>query len=300
MIISYAAIMISSIHRYAHSKSKGETPSLHPNICCRPPHPHPLMLLSLFQLSLFAVTFPLALSLEIILPDSTPIAPQSTQISLLWMSRDPQEFNLGVYWAKWGATTVLPDHSSGVGVNQVVTNFTQDQNVTMTFNHMSYADVKDHIVMAWVTRPYDVLVYSHWFTVDGSNTTDTGFGGGTIPSSTGSSAPVAQSPASTATTEEPTATLAAIKTTSHTGAIVGGVLGSLALLSIISGLVLFMLRRRRRSRNSAPSRAFWKYLDEKKGPPSSEPLRYPSPTYSPGVQAHPLSLRSENYYYRMK
>ncbi len=62
--------------------------------------------------------------------------------------------------------------------------------------------------------------------------------------------------------EEPTATLAATKTTSHTGAIVGGVLGSLALLSIISGLVLFMLRKRRRSRNSAPSRAFWKYLNE--------------------------------------
>ncbi|PBK64423.1 hypothetical protein ARMSODRAFT_961931 [Armillaria solidipes] len=98
----------------------------------------------------------------------------------------------------------------------------------------------------------------------------------------------------------PTATVAQTKTASHAGAIVGGVLGSLALLSIISGLVLFMLRRRRRSRNSAPSRAFWKYLDEKKGPPSSEPLQYPSPTYSPGVQTHPLSLRSENYYHGMK
>ncbi|KAK0225247.1 hypothetical protein EDD85DRAFT_226070 [Armillaria nabsnona] len=258
------------------------------------------MFLSLFQLGLFAITFPLALSLEITLPDSTPIAFQSTQISLHRTSGDPKHFNLGAYWTKGKMTGVLPDDPSDVEVNQVVTSFTHDQNVTMTFNHTVYADVEDHIVMAWVVGSYKSLAHSGWFAVDGSNATDTGFGGGTIPSSTGSSAPVTQSPASTATTEEPTATLAATKTASHTGAIVGGVLGSLALLSIISGLVLFMLHRRRRSRNSAPSRAFWKYLDEKKGPPRSEPLQYPPPTYSPGVQARPLSLRSENYYHRMK
>ncbi len=65
------------------------------------------------------------------------------------MSGDPQEFNLGVYRAKGGTTNFLPDHSSIVPVNQAVMNFTQDQNVTMTFNHTGNADVKDHIVMAW-------------------------------------------------------------------------------------------------------------------------------------------------------
>ncbi|PBK80415.1 hypothetical protein ARMGADRAFT_1092209 [Armillaria gallica] len=218
------------------------------------------MFLSLFQLGLFAVTFPLALSLEIILPDSTPIVSQSTQISLRWTSGDPKHFNLGAHWANGEMTRVLPDDPSDVERNRVVTNFTHDQNVTMSFNHTAYTDVEDHIVMAWVTQPlFKALAYSHWFAVDGSNTTDTTFGGGIIPSSTGSSAPVAQGPTSTAAPEEP-------KTASRTGAILGGVLGSLVFLSI-SGLVLFMLRRRRRFKISAPSRAFWKYLPNENGGP---------------------------------
>ncbi|PBK80417.1 hypothetical protein ARMGADRAFT_77669 [Armillaria gallica] len=261
------------------------------------------MFLSLFQLGFLAATFPFSLSLDIFLLNGTPTVYQSTQISLRWMLGDPPKFNLSVYRAKGGIPNVLPDYSSNVPVNLAVTNFTQDQNVTMTFNHTGNPDVKDHIVMAWGVgspRPYEVLAYSHWFAVDGSNTTDTGIGGEIIPPSTGSSAPVDQSPASTATEEATPMSATQTKTASHTGAIVGGVLGSLALLSILSGLVLFMLRRRRRSRNSAPSRAFWKYLDEKKVPQSAEPLQYPSPTYSPGMQARPLSLRSENYYHRMK
>ncbi|KAK0225248.1 hypothetical protein EDD85DRAFT_226124 [Armillaria nabsnona] len=69
--------------------------------------------------------------------------------------------------------------------------------------------------------------------------------------------------------EEPTAS----KSASRTGAIVGSVLGSLALLSIISGLVLFMLRRRRRFKSSTTSRAFLKYLpNENRGPLTPFPL----------------------------
>lgn len=255
------------------------------------------MFLSLSQLGLFAVTFPLVLSLDIILPDDTPIVAQSTQIYLYHSSGDPQEFKLGVYRATGGMINVLPDHSLDVPMNQVVTNFTQDQNVTMIFNHTVGAGVRDHIMKAWVVGPYRSLAYSHWFAVDGSNTTDTGSGDGIIPTSAGSDA---QSPASAATEEAtPAGTPAQTKTTSRTGAIVGGVLGSLAFLSIISGLVLLAQRRRRRARNSAPSRAFWKYLDEKR-PSRSEPLRYPSPTYSPGVQARPLSSLREDYYHRTK
>ncbi len=58
-------------------------------------------------------------------------------------------FNLGAYWAEGGVTN-LQDHPSDVQVNQVVTNFTHDQNVTMTFNDTAYTDVKDHILKAWV------------------------------------------------------------------------------------------------------------------------------------------------------
>ncbi|KAK0483143.1 hypothetical protein IW261DRAFT_1461672 [Armillaria novae-zelandiae] len=296
MIISYAAIMISYICRDAHSKSKGETLRLHPNILLLPSISSlSLMFLSLFQLCFLAATFSFSLSLDIFLPNSTPIVNQSTQIFLSWMSGDPQKFNIGVYLASGGTTNVLPDHSH-IPVHQVVTNFTQNQNVTITFNATGHANVKNHILMAWSGG--SSLAYSHWFAVDGPSTPDMGIGGGTIPSPIGSSAPVAQTPAP-AGTEEATSS-AQTKTTSRTGAIVGGVLGSFAFLSIISGLVLFMLRRRRRARNSAPSRVFWKYLDEKKGPPRSSPPQYPSPTYSPGVQARPLSLLPEDYYHGTK
>ncbi len=68
------------------------------------------------------------------------------------MPGDPKHFNLGAYWANGEMNRVPPDDPSDVGGNQVVTNFTHDQNITMTFNHTVYADVEDHIVMAWVTQ----------------------------------------------------------------------------------------------------------------------------------------------------
>ncbi|KAK0228070.1 hypothetical protein IW262DRAFT_576200 [Armillaria fumosa] len=261
------------------------------------------MFLPLFQLCFLAATFPFSLSLDILLPNGTPIVKQRTQIFLRWTSGDHLNFNLGVYLVQGGMNNILPSHPShSVPVNQVVTDFTQNQTVTMTFNCTAYTDVEDHIVMAWVTGSNKFLAHSYWFAVDGSNATDTGSGDGIISSVASSSAWVFQSTASVTTEEAtPSTTLAQTKTASErTGAIVGSVLGSLALLSIISGLVLFMLRRRRRARNSAPSRVFWKHLDEKKGLPRSSPLQYPSPTYSPGVQARPLSLLPEDYHRRTK
>ncbi|KAK0183924.1 hypothetical protein F5146DRAFT_346614 [Armillaria mellea] len=255
------------------------------------------MFLSHSQLCFLAASLPFSLSLDILLPDSTPIVLQSTQITLHWIPGDPKFFNLGAHWAQGEMTKLLPDGHSDVPICQAVTNFTQDQNVTVTFNHTVDTDVEDHIMKAWVVGPYHSLAYSHWFAVDGSNTTDTGSGDGIALTPAGSDG---QSPTSAATEKAtPAGTPAQTKTTSRTGAIVGGVLGSLAFLSIISGLVLLAQRRRRRARNSAPSRAFWKYLDEKR-PLRSEPLRCPSPTYSPGVQARPLSLIREDYYHRTK
>ncbi|KAK0197595.1 hypothetical protein F5146DRAFT_53139 [Armillaria mellea] len=258
------------------------------------------MFLSLSQLCFLAASLPLSLSLDITLPDSTPIVFQSTQITLRRMPGDPKHFNLGAYWTKGEITTDLPDGPSEVPIYQVVTNFTQDQNVTITFNYTVNTDVEDHIMKAWVDGLHHPPTYSPWFAVVGSSTTDIGSGVGIASSLASPSAWISQSTASVATEEAtPAGTLAQTKTASRTGAIVGGVLGSLAFLSIISGLVLLVQRRRQRARNSAPSRAFWKYLDEKR-PSRSEPLQYPSPTYSPGVQARPLSSLREDYYHRTK
>ncbi|KAK0483144.1 hypothetical protein IW261DRAFT_1672803 [Armillaria novae-zelandiae] len=181
------------------------------------------------------------------------------------MSGDPQEFTIGVYLASGGTTNVLPDHSSHIPVNQGVTNFTQNQNVTITFNVTGHANVKNHILMAWSVG--NSFAYSHWFAVDGPSTPDMGIGGGTIPSPIGSSAPVAQTPAPAGTAEATSS--AQTKTASRTGAIVGGVIGSLAFLTIISGLVLFMLRRRRRARSSPSFRVFWKSLPNEDARPSA-------------------------------
>ncbi|KAK0227904.1 hypothetical protein IW262DRAFT_1455089 [Armillaria fumosa] len=188
------------------------------------------------------------------------------------MSGDPPNFTLGGYWTD-GGSSVLPDNPSDVSADnrREVMSFTQDQNVSMTFSHTVSPSVEDHIVMAWVAGSNNFLAHSPWFAVNVSNTTGTETGGGITPSSTGSSASVAQSPASTATSKHPTATVAPTKTAPNVGAIVGGVFGSLAFL-IISGLVFFMLRRRRSSRSSSLFRVFWKGPNENRRPITPFPL----------------------------
>ncbi|KAK0458403.1 uncharacterized protein EV420DRAFT_1542073 [Desarmillaria tabescens] len=277
------------------------------------------MSLSLFRMCILAIILPLALSLNISL-DGPAVLFQRTPINLHWTSGDPDKFNLGVYQGK--LTEDVPNHHLlHVPVNQVVTHFTQYKVVYMTFNISSPSPVvKDYILLAWINgyasgamhlgfsfekmilRHHNNYANSSWFTVE-LNTTPTLIStstilGTTVTAST-SLATTELDPQAGQTTTASTSS-AQTKPSSHTGAIVGGVLGSLALLCIISGLALFMLRRRRRSRNSAPSRAFWKYLDEKKGPQSPEPLQHPSPAYSPAVRVRPLSLRQEDYYHRIK
>ncbi|KAK0435440.1 uncharacterized protein EV420DRAFT_1754057 [Desarmillaria tabescens] len=258
------------------------------------------MSLSLFRMCIFAIILPLALSLNISL-DGPAVLFQRTPINLHWTSGDPDKFNLGVYQGK--LTEDVPNHHLlHVPVNQVVTHFTQYKVVYMTFNISSPSPVvKDYILLAWINGHHNNYANSSWFTVE-LNTTPTLIStstilGTTVTASTSLATTELDPQAGQTTTAS--ASSAQTKPSSHTGAIVGGVLGSLALLSIISGLALFMLRKRRRSRNSAPSRVFWKYLDEKKGPPSSEPLQYPSPTYSPAVRVRPLSLGPEDYYHRI-
>lgn len=240
------------------------------------------MFLSLFQLCFLAATFPFSLSLDILLPDGTPIVYQSTQISLHLVSGDPPNFTLGGYWTN-GGSSVLPENPSDVSADNrlEVTNFTQDRNVSMTFSHTVSPTVDDHIVMAWVAGSSNFLAHSPWFAVNVSNTTGTETGGWITPSPTGSSASAAQSPASTATSNNPTATAPPTKSASRVGAIVGGVLGSLAFLSI-SGLVFFMLRRRQTSRNSSLSRVFGKDPDENTCPITPFPLESNRTSFNQG------------------
>ncbi|KAK0474830.1 hypothetical protein IW261DRAFT_1568324 [Armillaria novae-zelandiae] len=188
------------------------------------------------------------------------------------MSGDPPEFILGGYWTN-GGSSILPGDPSDVsaGNRLEVTNFTQDQNVSMTFSHTVSTSVEDHIVMAWVAGSNKFLAHSRWFAVNVSSTTNTETGGGITPSPTGSSVSVSQSSASTAISKYATATVAPTKSAPRVGAIVGGVLGSLAFLSV-SGLILFMPCRRQTSRSSLLFRVFWKGLNENRRPITPFPL----------------------------
>ncbi|KAK0474816.1 hypothetical protein IW261DRAFT_527175 [Armillaria novae-zelandiae] len=141
----------------------------------------------------------------------------------------------------------------------------------MTFSHTVSTSVEDHIVMARVTGSNNFRAHSRWFAVNVSSTTNTETGGGIIPSPTGSSVSVSQSSASTATSKYVTATVVPTKSAPRVGAIVGGVLGSLAFLSV-SGLILSMLCRRQTSRSPFLFRVFWKGLHENRHPITPFPL----------------------------
>ncbi len=86
---------------------------------------------------------PLVLSLHITL-ENAPEAFQSMSISLHWEhDDDPIEFVLGAFTVDGivAATTT----------NQVVTNFTADRIVNMTFNYTSSFE-KDCILLAWLPQ----------------------------------------------------------------------------------------------------------------------------------------------------
>ncbi|KAK0458467.1 uncharacterized protein EV420DRAFT_356687 [Desarmillaria tabescens] len=257
----------------------------------------------LFRLCTFIALIPLVFSLNITLNDA-PVAFQYTPISLRWTQDDPLDFILGAF-------LIHSDESLMVATTtRVVDNFTADLTAVMTFNYTSTSD-KDCILIAWIsgTEPHNQFTQSEPFSV-GSKPRMTTPSSESIPvvstptpsKSTYSSttlSPITPSPIpSVLGTAQPT------KKAIPTDVIVGIVIGSVALLSMVSTTVFIVLwrRRNRKLKNSAPSRAFWKQFD-RKGPPISQPVRQPLPAYTQGrtyqrPAVRPPSLKLDEYYLR--
>ncbi|KAK0227995.1 hypothetical protein IW262DRAFT_1455195 [Armillaria fumosa] len=258
-----------------------------------------------FQLCTVIALIPLVLSLNITLEPSAPQAFQSARISLRWAPNAPVEFVLGAFTndaSVMVATTI-----------KVMENFTADRTVDMTFNYTSPSG-KDCILLAWLpeAQPSNKFAQSEPFSVIGGRP---GIPGTPGPEASSSTVIEAFSTTSNPTTSDFTPSISgtAPSFTSSpapgntqlttkaipTEAIVGAVIGAFVLLSIISAALFVLLwrRRNRKLKESAPSRAFWRYLD-RKGPPISRPVRETLPAYTaqgrtfqrPAVRPPPLRL----------
>ncbi|KAK0474913.1 hypothetical protein IW261DRAFT_1568406 [Armillaria novae-zelandiae] len=243
---------------------------------------------------------------------------QSAQISLHWAPDDPVKFVIGAF------TNDTP--TIAATMIEGVENFTADRVVNMTFNYTSTSG-KNCILYAWVPQaaePRSGFAHSEPFSVTGGSTPHSAavsIGGGSFTafvlttSIPAASNPTTSSPAaSNPTTSSPTSSSLSIapsftsspvpgntqSTTKAvpTEAVVGAVIGAFALFSIVSAALFLRLRRRRnRKLESAPSRAFWRYLD-RKGPSISHPVRETLPPYTaqgrtfqrPAVRPPPLNL----------
>ncbi|KAK0502701.1 hypothetical protein EDD18DRAFT_602792 [Armillaria luteobubalina] len=266
-----------------------------------------------FQLCTVIAFIPLVVSLNISLPNSIAEAPQSMQVSLFWDKDSPIEFVLGAFTA---------DGKAVASATQNVANFTTDRVVNMTFNCTSL-DGKGCKVLAWLplADPRNSFSQSEPFSVISghlrilgtpvsapSSPTVTAFLFTT--SGPDASSPTTPSPTTSDSTPSVSSTVPRITSTPVPGstqsttkampieAVVGAVIGAFVLLSIVSAALFFLLwRRRSRKLQSAPSRAFWRYLD-RKAPPISRPIREPLPAYTaqgrtfqkPAVRPPPLRL----------
>ncbi|PBK64484.1 hypothetical protein ARMSODRAFT_1087906 [Armillaria solidipes] len=220
-----------------------------------------------FLLCTITALIPLVLSLNITL-ESAPEASQSTRILLRHDHDDPFEFNLGAF-------TV--DGYLEATANQVVAAFIADRIVNMTFNYSSSFG-KECILLAWIpqAKPHNKFAQSEPFSVTSGRSSPTSEST-TLVSTVRSTSPTTSSLTSPSDSGTAQSTTKAIPTE----AVVGVVIGSFVLLSIVSGAVFIILwrRRNRKLKESAPSRAFWRYLD-RKGPPISRPVREPLPVYT--------------------
>ncbi|KAK0434898.1 hypothetical protein EV421DRAFT_1908996 [Armillaria borealis] len=256
-----------------------------------------------FLLCTIIALIPLVLSLDITL-ESTPEAFQSTPISLRQDYDDPYDFVLGAF-------TI--DGIVAATANQVVANFTADRNVNMTFNYTSPFG-KDCILLAWIPQaePRNKFAQSEPFSVTDGRPGITGtpeptvtvlssMVPGIIPTTSNSISSVS---GTTSSLTSPPVSRTGQKAI-PTEAVVGAVIGSFVLLSIVSAAAFIILwrRRNRKLKESAPSRAFWRYLDRKGPPISRRPVREPLPVYTaqgrtferPAVRPPPLRL-PDSYY----
>ncbi|KAK0185804.1 hypothetical protein F5146DRAFT_1004987 [Armillaria mellea] len=179
------------------------------------------------------------LSLHITFKESLPKAFQSTQISLHRDQYDPPEFVLGAF-------TV--DGKVAVTTNQVVKNFTADRIVNMTFNYTSSSG-KDCILFAWLYQFHNKWTdHDGYVNVDNNNTAVSQYQSYLQPYHVQSRhvqfhfISFRKYP---------------IEDESHTHR--------------SSSWRQSYAHLNRKLKESAPSRAFWRYLD-RKGPPISRPV----------------------------
>ncbi|SJL04656.1 uncharacterized protein ARMOST_08024 [Armillaria ostoyae] len=266
------------------------------------------MSLPFFLLCTIIALIPIVLSLNITL-ESAPKAIQGTPILLRWAQNDPIEFVLGAF-------TV--DEHVAASANQVVANFTADRKVNMTLNCTTLfgPGEPDCILLAWLpqAQPRNNFAESEPFSVTSGSYTNVAMPSESTPSR--STFPITSPTASNPTTSNslssasgdtyslvsPSGSGTAQSTTKAipTEAVVGAVIGSFVLLSIVSAAAFIILwrRRNRKLKESAPSRAFWRYLDRKGPPISRRPVREPLPAYTaqgrtfqrPAVRPPPLRL----------
>ncbi|PBK64482.1 hypothetical protein ARMSODRAFT_463447 [Armillaria solidipes] len=200
-----------------------------------------------FQLCTIIALIPLVLSLNITL-ESAPEAFQSTLISLRWDHADPIEFVLGAF-------TV--DGIVAASANQVVANFTADRIVNMTFNHTSLFG-KDCVLLAWLplpaAQPCNNFAESKPFSVTigrpgpSATPSESAVSSSTVPGTIPTtSSPTTFSPTTSYSTSSVSGTASNVppKPASHTGMIVGGVFGILALGCMVSASIYVLIRRRR-------------------------------------------------------
>ncbi|PBK87515.1 hypothetical protein ARMGADRAFT_1085529 [Armillaria gallica] len=253
------------------------------------------MSLPIFLLCIIIALIPLVLSLNITL-ESTPEAFQSTPISLRRDRYDPSEFVLGAFTL---------NGSVAATTNQVVENFTADRIVNMIFNCTTPFGRSDCILLAWLPQhvPRNNFAQSEPFSVKDGRP-----GISVMPSKSAllvtstvpGTIPTTSSPTTSTSTSSVPGTGQSTTKAIPTEAVVGAVIGSFVLLSIVFAAVFIMLwrRRNRKLKESAPSRAFWRYLDRKGPPISRRSVREPLPAYTaqgrtfqrPTVRPPPLRL----------
>ncbi|KAK0474912.1 hypothetical protein IW261DRAFT_1610448 [Armillaria novae-zelandiae] len=210
-----------------------------------------------FQLCTVIALIPLVLSLNIML--ESPLETfRSAPMSLRWEPNDPVEFVLGAF---------TNDVSVMVATTtEVVVNFTTDRIVDMTFNRTS-SSRNDCILLAWLpqAQPRNPFAQSEPFTLISRITT------ATLISGTASNVPP--------------------KPVSHTGVIVGGVIGFLGL-GCMAPASLYVLRWRRRSK--AGSLPFLRLKDIRTPTPAPFLLKYSSQRDA-GAQEHVSTISRESW-----
>ncbi|KAK0227994.1 hypothetical protein IW262DRAFT_1455194 [Armillaria fumosa] len=244
--------------------------------------PHSVMFHLLVNMCIFTAIIPLASAL-IISMESAPVSLQATPIGLRWEHHDPRNFVLGAFLANGSETMVAT-------MMQAVEIFTADRIVDMVFNYTNPSE-KDCTLMNYF-RPRDYFAESKPFTVTDGRPKITGaFEQEAFSSTVLGAVPNTSSPTAFNSTSSVPRTVSNVppKPASHTGVIVGDVLGFLALGCMASASICVLLRRQR---SKAGNMLLLRSQDITAPPPAPFLLKYSSQRDA-GAQEHvPAVLRN--------